>query len=283
MKGIAGQRSDVELTGYSERGVLNSLLHELSYHKDGLRLLGSLLTQIRFPFRTQALRVEPVSSAEVIIEQSLADFGDSDCVALLSSGSRAQTVFVEAKVTTSQAPARYFEREFGFFRHDVGKTRKLGGDLFSQLYRKLVLTKAVARVGFDEVKANGIVVENGERYRKGTVRQLGGNPVVLRVAEKIAAHLSDVLLVAIVPLGRSDPRDTEEFATMARGLLSQSKCVGDELGLELWGDFLKELGLLTWLQVEAFCSEHSLDKTMATFHHNAGQISAHLKSNSAEG
>ena len=281
MRNSTGLAGGLTLTGYSERGMLNSLLHEMSYRGDSLRLLGELLGQVRFPFRKHAPQVEPVRAAEVIVEQSLSDFGDADCVILLDHNDNSQTVFVEAKVTTSQTPSLYFKREFDFFRRDVGRDGRLGGDLFSQLYRKLILAKALVGFGFDKVVANGIEVENDKEYRSGTVRKLGGNPVVLRAARKIAVHLSDVLLVAVVPLGKSDPKGTEEFVASARRLLGENEHIGDELGLALWKDFLRGFGLLTWLQVEEFCAEHHLDNTMGAFHHNAGQISAHLKSNSA--
>ncbi|MBM3332688.1 hypothetical protein FJY68_12725 [candidate division WOR-3 bacterium] len=260
--------------------MLNSLLHELTYRRDGLQLLGELLGEVWFPCRKQISQMEPVRNAEVIVEQSLSDFGDSDCVILLDRDGHGQTAFVEAKVATSQVPSRYFRREFDFFRNDVGRNGRLGADLFSQLYRKLVLASALVDRGFDQVVAKGIEVENGKEYRNSTVRKLGRNPVVLRAARKMAVHLSDVLLVAVVPLGKLDPEDAAEFAASARMLLVENECVGVDLGLCLWKDFLRSFGLLTWLQVEGFCMEHHLDNTMVSFRHNAGQISAHLKSNS---
>jgi hypothetical protein len=107
------QQGNVELLGYSERGMIWSLLTELTGHEHGARRLGGLVAQIT---GSDADR-EPLS-ATVLIEQSFSGFGDADVVILLDFGIRKRMLFIEAKVK-SQQPWTIGAELNRFVRHEV--------------------------------------------------------------------------------------------------------------------------------------------------------------------
>jgi len=101
----------MRVTGYSERGALNSLFYEFAYSNAPLQLLESFLRLAHFPGEPIAM---PLTDASVLIEQSLSDFGDADAILLLESGATKWVIFLEAKV---KAQARFWtlDEEFSNF------------------------------------------------------------------------------------------------------------------------------------------------------------------------
>ena len=81
--------------GYSERGVLNSLLYEILYSNNGDALLSQLITRASFPLTDNK---PSLGAATVSVEQSLSQFGDADAIILMSSNTANCVIFVEAKV-----------------------------------------------------------------------------------------------------------------------------------------------------------------------------------------
>jgi hypothetical protein len=86
----------MKIFGYSERGIINSLLYEINYCAQAKSLFKGFLRLARFPF----LDWQPISvlNLEVLIDQPFSDFGDADAVLLVDTGSEALSIFVEAKV-----------------------------------------------------------------------------------------------------------------------------------------------------------------------------------------
>ena len=72
----------MEILGYSERGLINSLCYELRYSQDNLQLLNNFLSLVSFAYRTVNFQI---SEAKILIEQSFSDFGDADLVLLVNN------------------------------------------------------------------------------------------------------------------------------------------------------------------------------------------------------
>ena len=90
----------VRVCGYSERGIFNALLYDIGFSADPLSTLGGLLSLICVPGRT--LDFSSLEGAEVLVEQSLSDFGDADVILLLHGAGWRRAVFIEGKVKPSQ-------------------------------------------------------------------------------------------------------------------------------------------------------------------------------------
>ncbi|MDD5689578.1 MAG: hypothetical protein PHQ76_04795, partial [Caldisericia bacterium] len=70
----------MEIIGYSERGLINSLCYELKYSQNNLQLLNNLLSSVSFPY-ISGVNFN-IAEVKILIEQSFSDFGDADIVLL---------------------------------------------------------------------------------------------------------------------------------------------------------------------------------------------------------
>jgi hypothetical protein len=71
----------MQVIGYSERGVLNSRLYEIAYSSAPSQLLSDLVSRMVFPFTESR---PPLAEADVLVEQSISDFGDADALILFA-------------------------------------------------------------------------------------------------------------------------------------------------------------------------------------------------------
>ena len=85
----------MEILGYSERGIINSLFYEMKFSQNNLQLFSDFLSLFSFPYRAVNFQI---SDAKILIEQSFSDFGDADAVVLVENKSWKQAMFIEAKV-----------------------------------------------------------------------------------------------------------------------------------------------------------------------------------------
>ena len=243
----------MRITGYSERGVVNSLLYEILYSRSPERLLADLLAMVHFPFG--AAMPSTVSEATVLVEQSLSDFGDADAILLLRTVGGPMTVFLEAKVKPSQASSWRIEDEFQ--RFTAGTAGKLhSSNLFTQLYHKVRLVSALKHGGSAEIERGVPFPDSSTRSR----RKIGSNPVVLRAVKQIELFLSQVRYVALVP------EEPEPIARFAATKLAK----GAPRGFEGWD--VRDYGFLCWFEVEEFCRKRGLANTVQAFEFNRGQI-----------
>jgi hypothetical protein len=210
----------------------------------------------------------------VLVEQSLSDFGDADCVLLLENAGRKQTVFVEAKVSTLRPPAHYVDSEFRRFTSKM-KTKLGSSILFTQLYYKMRLADALkVPNGMQAIQA-GVEFPRCLGKRGTRRRKIGKNHVVLRAAQLIKNHLDDAFFVAIVPFGKRD--DDKTISDFFANEFVKYPCP-----LEGWADGLRNWGYLAWNQVKSFCEEEKLDMTCNVLRFNDGQISSDLNTGDAE-
>jgi len=123
----------MEILGYSERGIINSLFYEMKFSKNNLKLLNDFFSLVSFPYRAVTFQI---SDVKILIEQSFSDFGDADAVILVNNQGDKQAIFIEAKVKTSQGKWSIYD-EFEKFKRGVPKSEPPKGfssNLFVQLY-----------------------------------------------------------------------------------------------------------------------------------------------------
>src|SRR5262249_5360987 len=126
----------MNIFGYSERGIVNALHYEMARSPNPSGVLHSFLEQATFPF-TQDRPL--LGDVDVLLGQSFSHFGESDAVVLIR-GRQEETcsVFLEAKVKTSQVWDWHIRDEFGEFHK--GLNHKVdSSNLFIQLYHKAQL------------------------------------------------------------------------------------------------------------------------------------------------
>src|SRR5262249_10045866 len=123
-------------------------------------------------------------------------------------------------------------------------------NLFSQLYRKMLLLKKVQKMD-EELAADALA----RRY------SLGKNGVVRKAAHALSKNCSEAWMVALVP-------DTEaNVHTFFEAQLSSPPQCFPNWQYNNWG-------YLTWEQLAAHCSQNASEwpETVANFEYNSGQI-----------
>jgi hypothetical protein len=94
----------VRVCGYSERGIFNVLFYEIGFSRDPIGTLERLLSLTRFSDGPRAF--SGLQGADVLVEQSLSDFGDADTILLLHGSGWRRVVFIEGKVKPAQVGSR---------------------------------------------------------------------------------------------------------------------------------------------------------------------------------
>lgn len=245
----------MKITGYSERGVINALFYEITNKNHSTELLQEFLAQARFP-AGGPIKVG-LTDAQVLIEQSLSDFGDADAVLLLDSAKSKTAVFLEAKVKPSQVQRWALRDEFRTFEEGQQKEHQLSSsNLFTQLYHK---TRFVAGLRSGGVAALQTGLEFPPCSTK-TVRRIGSNPVVLKAVGAIEPYCGQVWYLGLVPDTESNVND----------FFQDLVAVPPPAGLIGWD--ATHWGGLSWEVVSKFCASEGLTKTGAVLEFNAGQI-----------
>lgn len=251
----------MNIIGYSERGMLNSLFYEIYYKQlydpryahDKCQLFKDFFSLIRFPFRKNIFNLRDFT---FLIEQSFSDFGDADLVLLMDNDGKKQTVFIEAKVKTNRQRPWLISDEFDRFKDGIAKKEVSSSNLFTQLYHKMRLFNTLKRSGIGGLQTG---VEFPKCSSKGT-RKIGSNEIVIKAVNKIEEFSKDAFYIVLIP-DRSE--NVEKFF--------QKKLVQFEPPDFIEWD-VKNWGYITWEKIENFCSENSLNDTLGVFKHNQGQI-----------
>jgi hypothetical protein len=229
------------------------MLYEIGLTAEPIAALAGLLALIRIPGSTRDF--SQLMGAEVLVEQSLSDFGDADAILLLHGPDWRTALFIEGKVKPSQTGNWTAHSAWRAFL--AGKDGKLdSSNLFTQLYHKVRFICALRSDGFSGL-------ERGVSFptcSSKTLRKLGANPVVRRAALMIEEYAQDALYIAVVP-------DSME---------SLANFYGNELttgpGADVSGWNIDGWGYLSWAQVEDYCRARGLVHTLRVFEFNRGQI-----------
>lgn len=245
----------MEIIGYSERGLLNSLFYEIRFSPNSLQLLGELMSLVVFPYTSIDLQIR---GARILIEQSFSDFGDADSVLLIDGDDSKQSVFIEAKVKTSQRQSWSIEREFKSFQEGIkqDRSRRLSSNLFMQLYHKVRLTRALQNGGIT-------LLQTGIPFPKCSskgIRKIGHNEVVLKAVEILSQYSSHAFFVALVP----------DDMSKVKGFFNDILKNYNPVGFQEWD--VTGWGYVSWAEVEDFCTRYGLTETQKVFKFNEGQI-----------
>lgn len=244
----------MEILGYSERGVINSLFYEMKFSQNNLQLLSDFLSMISFPYREVKFKL---TYAMVLIEQSFSDFGDADLVLLLNNNGNKQVIFIEAKVKTVQKQEWTIKNAFEQLQEGIRQNKVSSSNLFIQIYHKHRLSQTLqCDDGLNQLK-------NGVKFPKCSSkenRRIGSNEVVLKAVNLLAPYCGDVLFVALVPDFTSNLDSFYE-----KDLKNYSPEEFPEWKVQNWG-------YLSWEKVETFCRDKKLKGTLKIFEWNKGQI-----------
>ena len=243
----------MEIIGYSERELLNSLFYEIKYPNERLKLINKLVSLINFPFHNVAFLIKDVT---IFIEQSFSDFGNADCVLFVDSGGHKQSIFIEAKVKTFQRKSWLIEEEFTRLERGIEKNKVSSSNLFTQLYYKYRLFNTLRK---DDMQT----LEKGiefPQYSSKRYRSIGSNQVVRRAVDKLRQYNSDAFFIALVP---DDSSNIKKF---------YEKRFLDNIPFGLKQTDIRNWGFITWANVEGFCKEYGLKLTQEVFNFNKRQI-----------
>lgn len=246
----------MEVLGYSERGIVNTLAHDIGYRPNGDALFHGLLCCARFPLTDSRPCQGPV---ELIVEPSFSDFGDADAVALIGDDVVGRcSIFVEAKVQTVKVGDWKISDEFGRFQAGL-QGRVKSSNLFAQLYHKYRLARVLVHDAGRAALKEGIPFPSWSTTR---VRKIGSNSVVGEVVDRITPFLNHTFFLAIVPDRKE--RVGPFFEKTLKPFRWDS--------LEPWD--VTHFGYLTWCDVEQYCRDVGLDRTLKVFELNRRQIYA---------
>lgn len=260
MSRLNNKGEKIKIVGYSERGLLNSLFYEMRSSPNSLKTINDLVSLISFPFLDINFSITDIT---VLIEQSFSDFGDADAVLLIDNKGLKQSIFIEAKVKTSQQNFWSIEDEFSSFNDEITKFYKRttenklsSSNLFTQLYRKLRFYNAMKADGIDLLK-RGV---NFPKCSSKEIRKIGENKVVLRAVEKVSQYCDDAFFVSLVPDSVSKVRPF--YKDILRDALPKEL---NEWDVTNWG-------FIIWKDVEEFSKDNNLKGTQEIFEFNRGQI-----------
>lgn len=245
----------MDITGYSERGMMNALFYEMAFSDRPMELMNRFLALVHFG------AAESIgagwTTARVLIEQSLSDFGDADAVVLLESPDSRAAVFFEAKVKRSQKKGWTLQAEYDEFEQGQRTERELSSsNLFTQLYHKARFVEGLRSVGIEQLQA-GL---NFPRCSSKLLRKIGDNAVVLKAARLIKPFCEQVSYAAIVP----------DNATNLDSFLKRFPDARMPDGFGEWDR--SRCGGVTWAKVAEFCAATGMTHTLSVFEFNFSQI-----------
>jgi hypothetical protein len=233
-----------DVVGYSERGMMNALFHDMwakPSDKERLARLADFLGQCCFPRHDPDLPFREVRlrSAKIRIEQSFSTFGTLDALLLLEEEAdphEKHAVFIEAKVKTSQRESRPILQEWSDFETYV-KGKESASNLFLQLYWKVCLVQHLTHR--DEELEPCSVPRSWE---------LGANPIVKTASEELRTYCGSVWYLTLVPSSRVD---TQDF--FANTLAPYNPAAAGVL-LPYWS--VDRWGYLCWKDLEDYCADN---------------------------
>lgn len=243
----------MEILGYSERGLVNSLFYEIRYSQTNAILLNELLSLITLP-KCEIKFQE--GDASVLIEQSFSDFGSADVVIFVDNKRKRQSIFIEAKVKTYSRKEWKIKEEFEKFKKGSAENNLEPSNLFTQLYRKVRLMKVLQKQGLEGLSDR---IDFPECDKKNK-RSIGNNKIVWSATKKINTFKDEAYFVCLIPetkmnLNRFFNKELVEFEA------------DDFIGWDV-----KNWGYLSWIDVLEFCRRNELSATLDVFKHNEGQI-----------
>ena len=247
------QSNNLYVSGYSERGIFNALLHEICNSTHAKELLRKLLLLVKTSTGTSFEK--SIHGGELFIEPSLSDFGDVDAIALIHGEGWRRSIFFEGKVKSAQRRSWTVNQEWKKFISGLSE-RLESSNLFAQLYYKIRFANTLKDGG---IKALQLGIDFPACSKK-RIRKIGANPVVLRMTSIIEKYLDESFFIMIVP---DNPRRVSEF-------FENDLTSFDSTRLQGWD--ISHWGYLCWQDVRDFCYHNDLINSLRVFELNRGQI-----------
>lgn len=217
------------IIGYSERGIINSLIYSMGYKKE---LVTKFINLANFPNK---LEIKKPDEYQILIEQSLSDFGDADLIIIFNyKAMREKKVFFfEAKVKTVQRKSWSLEKQFNNYYAATADNYPTS-NLFFQFYLKNLMMNEFLNI------------RDGVEDKFKIKRKIGTNVVVLKAIEMLQ-NCSDIYYIAIVP----SPNDE---------LIKFNHNPG------------YKVNYLSWSTIQKFANINELKQAIQVFEFNEGQI-----------
>lgn len=227
--------------GYSERGIINSLIFTIGEDKE---LLKKFISLISIPNKIEIGEPEKYT---ILLEQSFSRFGDSDLVIIIhyKKPEDKKVLFFEGKVKTSQGK---WKIDSQFSKYNKPEQYKgYSSNLFFQLYLKKLL------IDYSAVYKNEKVEKGIKEPKFNEIRKIGNNKIVLEAFDKLK-YCKEDYYIGLIPTSKDNvenfTRDKENFI--------------DKIDYKLH--------FLSWETVYEFCINHELEKVLKIFKYNQGQI-----------
>jgi len=231
----------MKILGYSERGIINSLLFNIGGDKE---LMDEFIGLIKIP-EIEKLK-DSAKDYTVLLEQSFSRFGDADLVVIIhyEKPEDNKVLFIEGKVKTSNSSWN-IQSQFKKYIEFKGDEKKIKpknywSNLFSQLYLKKLLIE-----NWDKVKNIESFVVKSDYVGE---RKIGTNKVVLAALEIIRCDKKNAYFVGLIPTRQ---KEFDKFHNKV--------------------DF--EMSFLLWETVHDFCrKKEKLKDVLEIFKYNDRQI-----------
>lgn len=183
---------EIDIKGYSERGVMNALFYGIVYRKggdfNGAKAIKELLTLANINNNFKKITF--------YIECSLSGFGDPDLVIIgKDPNGLKRCIFIEAKVSNFGN----YDIKIQKLHHDdymkYGKRSKYDKGHSSNLFFQLRLKKLLVNSKHSQI-IDGTQLSSEKRKVK---RKIGNNPIVRKLYEEIYQCKNRIEYVAILP------------------------------------------------------------------------------------
>lgn len=234
--------------GYSERGIINSIIFSIG---DNVQLMTNFISSMDIP---SLLENKVPIGYDILLEQSFSRFGSADLVIIIKYDNEPKhnkVLFIEGKVKTSQKTYWNLKNQYEEFEK---RNPKKSSNLFFQLHLKKILFNN-AEVIDTALKAKEEVVIKEKWYR--TERKIGKNTIVAKAFDMI--NCSEAFYIGIIP---SSVDDIEGFSK------KNKKSKDDPI--------VEHIHLVSWHTVQDFCKLEKHQNLFANvklnFEYNENQI-----------
>lgn len=265
---MTDDKADFDIIGYSERGIVGALMHEITAQppqKAASLFTGLLKYYTPMAGGNEKPRIESPVGCRVFLEPSFSQFGDPDAVVMIeSAGGGRHCIFVEAKISNQRRHWSLSEQYERFVKNSSEHKKQDSSNLFTQLYHKMRLVGADIKDRrvygeYEKALQAGIVFPESSTKKR---RKIGTNKVVLRTLKTMhpwILNTENVWYLALIPAAPELCKP--DF----------SKCPGGDQGGKYahTGWDTGHLGYITWPDVREFCRLTSeLKRVVKTFDHN---------------
>jgi len=230
----------MKILGYSERGIINSLIFSIGEDKD---LMDEFISLINIP-EIEKLK-DTAKDYTILLEQSFSRFGDADLVIIIKyeNPKNKKVLFIEGKVNTFKGNWN-IQSQFDKYNEPINdeniiKPTNYWSNLFSQLYLKKLLIENWNNIAFEEnFEINTAYLGN---------RKIGSNETVMNALQFIKCDISDAYFVGLIPSTDSEIKNFKE-----------NNITGNHY--------------ISWGKVHEYCEDYKLEKVLDIFKYNEGQI-----------